>query len=191
MSLGCSEKKSYNSTMEELTKTQVVLLTLFVSFVTSIATGIVTITLLEQAPVGVTQTINKVVEHTVERIIPGQSTTTVTVKEVLVTGDDVIPRVVESSKGALVRITAPFVDEAGESYEKSFTGAIVSNDYIVSAREISSSSSRDLEAVLSTGEKISLQVLSLESAPVTLLKIAKEPGKKLAHLSLAEKPPRL
>ena len=53
--------------MESLTKTQIVLLVLLVSFVTSLATGIVTVTLVNQAPQPVTHTINKVVEKLVPR----------------------------------------------------------------------------------------------------------------------------
>ena len=53
--------------MESLTKTQIVLLVLLVSFVTSLTTGIVTVTLVNQAPQPVTHTINKVVEKLVPR----------------------------------------------------------------------------------------------------------------------------
>ena len=45
------------------------MLTLLVSFVTSIATGIVTVSLMDQAPQGITQTINRIVERTVEKVV--------------------------------------------------------------------------------------------------------------------------
>jgi S1-C subfamily serine protease len=48
--------------MENLTKTQLVMLVLLVSFVTSLVTGIVTVSLVEQTPSPITQTINKVIE---------------------------------------------------------------------------------------------------------------------------------
>src|SRR3989339_652302 len=56
--------------IEKLTKAQIVLLTLLVSFVTSMATGIVAVTLMDQAPPGVTQTIQRVVERTIETVTP-------------------------------------------------------------------------------------------------------------------------
>ena len=52
--------------MEELTKTQIILLTLLVSFVSSIATGIVTVTLMDQAPSDVVKVFSRVIEHKVE-----------------------------------------------------------------------------------------------------------------------------
>ena len=51
--------------MEDLNRQQVILLTLFVTFVTSIATGIVTVSLMDQAPTGATNTVERVIERTV------------------------------------------------------------------------------------------------------------------------------
>jgi hypothetical protein len=54
--------------MEHLTKQQIVLLTLFTTFVTSIATGIVTVSLMDQAPPAATGTIERVIEQTVNQV---------------------------------------------------------------------------------------------------------------------------
>lgn len=56
--------------MEHLTKQQIVLLTLLVSFVTSIATGIVTVSLINQAPAGTTNTVERIIEDTVAGALP-------------------------------------------------------------------------------------------------------------------------
>ncbi len=94
--------------IEKLTKQQIVLVTLLVSFVTSIATGIVTVALMDQAPPGVTQTINQVVERTVERVVTppttGNSAAVITKETIVVKEDDKIVSAIEKNKNSIARI---------------------------------------------------------------------------------------
>jgi len=87
--------------IEDLNKAQIVLLVLLVSFVTSIATGIVTVSLVAQAPPAVTQTINRIVERTVETVVPqeGQGAAAVVTKEttVVVKEDDLMSDSIQAS----------------------------------------------------------------------------------------------
>jgi len=91
--------------MEDLNKHQLILLTLLVSFVTSIATGIITFTLLQEAPIEVTQTINRVVERTIKTVTPAENGDKAVVKEVqIVKEEDLILQSIEASTKSLVRI---------------------------------------------------------------------------------------
>jgi len=54
--------------IEDLNKTQLLLLTLLVNFVTSIATGVLTVSLLDETSPTVTQTVNRIVERTVDTV---------------------------------------------------------------------------------------------------------------------------
>ncbi len=60
--------------IDDLSKSQLLLLTLLVNFVMSIATGIVTVSLLDVAPATVTQTVNRIVEQTVQTVAPASNT---------------------------------------------------------------------------------------------------------------------
>jgi len=93
--------------MEDLNKSQIILLTLLISFVTSIATGIMTTSLLQEAPLEVTRNINRIVEKTIETVtIPGivtpgqKEVTTVIVKE-----DDMIVSSIDKNIKSIVRIS--------------------------------------------------------------------------------------
>ncbi len=57
--------------IEDLSKAQLLLLMILVNFVTSIATGVLTVSLLDQAPATVTQTVNRIVDHTIETVATG------------------------------------------------------------------------------------------------------------------------
>ncbi|MFZ2072754.1 MAG: hypothetical protein WA101_00900 [Minisyncoccia bacterium] len=56
--------------VKDLNKSQLILLAILLSFVTSIATGITTVTLMQQAPSSVTVPINRIIKQTVEKIVP-------------------------------------------------------------------------------------------------------------------------
>lgn len=141
--------------LEELNKTQIVLLTLLVSFVSAIATSIFTVKILEQAPPAVTQTINRVVERTVERVVPaepgelGIQEPTVIEKEttVVVKEDDLITESIDTNKATLARLvmmetpiastsTDPLATTTEElALQSSFVGMgiFVRNDGLVAA----------------------------------------------------------
>lgn len=91
--------------IEELTKHQLILLTLLVSFVTSIATGIVTVTLLDQGPQQITQTINRVVERTVEQVVPGGIQTVIKEVPLYVTEEEQIVKAIDGASPAVVQVT--------------------------------------------------------------------------------------
>ncbi len=125
--------------MENLTKQQIVLLTLLVSFVTSIATGIVTVSLLDQAPKGVTETINRVVERTVEHVVQvptqGAAATVIQKETIVVNEDDQTINAVEKNSKSIVRIYHEGVTETNPEPHQIFEGlgVVVSKDGMVAS----------------------------------------------------------
>jgi hypothetical protein len=108
--------------IENLTKGQIILLTLLVSFVTSIATGIVTVSLVQQAPPALTQTVNRIVERTVERVVENTTDATgkavQTEKTIVIKEADLIAGSVKAATPSVVAIyeRAPtVVQSASES----------------------------------------------------------------------------
>ncbi|MFP4616811.1 MAG: hypothetical protein ACLFNR_01460 [Candidatus Paceibacterota bacterium] len=128
--------------MEDLNQRQLVLLIILVGFVTSIATSIITVSLLDYAPPSVTSNVERVVERTVEYVSPQEveKKEVTEVKEiveerVIDRGDDIISDADNSARPAGVsvfkeeetqaqgviisekRILLPFVAEEGSVYE--------------------------------------------------------------------------
>jgi hypothetical protein len=171
--------------MEELTKTQLILLALLVSFVTSMATGIVTVTLMDQAPEPVVQTINRIVERTVETVreavpVPDKSPrqsvvtkeTTVVVKE-----EDLITSTIEKNSRSLVRISATVGTSSPEEVFAGL-GVIIGADGLVAADAASFPRDRvALRASLSDNTTYMLTTLPNEAKRgVLLLRIGEPMG---------------
>lgn len=140
--------------LEQLTKHQILLLTLLVSFVTSIATGIVTVSLMDQAPEGVTRVINQVVERTVETVVPAsQGAAVATEKTVVVKQDELVPQSIATVQQSVIRIV-----REGES-EVVARGIIVdaSGRAVTDRAAVLGADTRNLEAILHTGERVPLE----------------------------------
>lgn len=95
--------------MNDLNTQQIILLCLLVSFVSSIATGITTVSLMNQSPEPVSQTINRVVEKTIERVVetPADDNGTPTeriVETVVVNQEDLTVDAVANNSRSLVRL---------------------------------------------------------------------------------------
>jgi len=161
--------------MENLTKQQLILLALLVSFVTSIATGIVTVALMSQAPVGVVQTINKVVERTVETVVgPTKETQTVVKETIVVSTDDQIVSAVEKNKNSLIRIYRTNTDPSSGSNSMVFVGlgAIISTDGMIATDNNLISDGGKYFITNSDNKLIDLSILrSVSGEQVALLKI--------------------
>jgi len=152
--------------MEDLTKHQLILLALLVSFVTSIAASIATASLLDQAPPRVTETIHRVVERTVETVVPSESpnkpATVTQEKTVIVREEDAITEAIATVSSSVVRLylTADDAqhdddDATGPDQISRFRGiAIVigtSGRLVTSSRVVVSGTQNTYEAKLSDG----------------------------------------
>ena len=169
--------------IEQLTKAQIVLLTLLVSFITSIATGIVTVSLMDQAPASITQTINRVVERTVERVVPDATQpaalSEVPVKEVtvIVKENDLITEAIEKNTASFVRINRH--DTRAEGGLGTFVGVgfFVTKTGIIATDPALLLSRETYVITTSSGDRYTAKVVQATmKAPIALLTLEKLTG---------------
>ena len=116
--------------IEKLTKAQTVLLTLLISFVTSIATGITTVTLMQQAPASFTVPVNRIIKQTVEKIQQVEGKTTV--QTVVIKEEDLVVDAIAKNKLAVFTVSKEILDIEGKTIEVSAgRGFAISADAIV------------------------------------------------------------
>ncbi len=141
--------------MEDLNKNQIVLLTVLISFVTSIATGIMTNSLLQQAPFEVTRNINRIVEKTIETVTT--PTTVLTdgrreVTTVIVKEEDLIIKSIDKNIKSIARI------EEKDSFLGNISfygmGLVVSNEGFILADRKTVNTANVYTATMSDGTKI-------------------------------------
>lgn len=144
--------------MEDLNKNQLILLTLLISFVTSIGTGIITVSLLQEAPPNITQTINRVVEKTIETVVSdsGSAQKTKEVTTVVVKEEDLVIDAIEKNSKSVVRIKDNAIADGVNQFYG--IGFLVNKDgTIVSARRDTFNQGSTYTATFSDGTSFSLR----------------------------------
>ena len=90
--------------MNDLNNAQLILLVLFVSFVVSIATGITTVTLLEEAPLSIVQPINRIVRETVRVVVPEKVEPKTVTKTVIKKEEDFMMKAVKKNSPNIIKV---------------------------------------------------------------------------------------
>lgn len=174
--------------MENLTKHQLILVALLISFVTSIATGIVTVSLMDQAPKGVTQTINRVVERTVERVVAEPNKSNNIVKEtIVVKEEDKIIEAIDKNAKSMVRIYKNDSSVGAENPLKSFVGigVIISKEGDIATDGAIISPTSFYSAVLSDGNEYNVKIKPISTQGEKIIEFLKIVPKEKEVLSLS------
>ncbi len=117
--------------IKDLNKSQLILLAVLLSFVTSIATGITTVTLMQQAPSSFTTPVNNVIKQTIEKIQQVEGKTTV--QTVIIKEEDLVVDAIAKNRTAIFVVTKEiFSLEEGKIVEVSAgRGFVASADGVV------------------------------------------------------------
>jgi len=115
--------------VNDLNKSQLILLAVLLSFVTSIATGITTVTLMQQAPASITVPINRVIRETVEKIVPVESKASVSALS------EEQKKLLEELK-AIKPLTVSLFIKSGSEEKLLATGLFLGNNRVVIASVI-------------------------------------------------------
>lgn len=195
--------------MDNLTKNQLIMLVLLVSFVTSLVTGIVTVSLVNQAPAPFTQTINKVIEKMVP--IENRQQQQAAPLPTPLTREEAIVKVVKDVSSSVVSVVAtkdlpvieeyfvnPFPDlfpdiqipqyrQKGTEKKQvsSGTGFFISKDgLLLTNKHVVEDTKADYSIVMNDGRKLEAKVLARD--PFQDIAILKIEGKDFIPIPLGD-----
>ncbi|MDE2037976.1 MAG: hypothetical protein KGI69_02000 [Patescibacteria group bacterium] len=135
--------------MDHLSKQQLILLALLVSFVTSLSTGIVTVSLMDQAPAGVTRTVSQVIERTIQQAVPQSAA----VADSVLTAPDRAVLAVKAVSQSVVTIEDAATGAAlGQGLVVASSGAVVTDKSVIAP-------ARTYQEALPNGGSLPLSVL--------------------------------
>lgn len=190
--IGLSKQSSliYNSGMEDLTKHQIVLVAILVAFVTSITTGIVTVSLMDQSSPSVPQVINRVVERTIEKVIPSQQSAAVVIREtIVVRSEDQVVAAINKNSGSVIRIYSTPSNQSVTT--ETFLGlglVLTKSGLIVSDKSIIGTQINYI-AHVSGGKSYGLELQNIEDPNLAVFKVVS--SVVLAPVVLSQAAPRL
>ena len=155
--------------IKDLNKPQLILLAVLLSFITSIATGITTVTLMQQAPASFTTPVNNVIRQTIEKIqqVEGKTVTqTVVVKE-----EDLVVDAIDKNKSSLFAVSKEEVNLEGIIVEVPVgRGLAVSGDGIIAA-DAALVPDKQVYFLKNESGKFKADFISRDSAGFSFLKI--------------------
>lgn len=128
--------------IKDLSKFQLLMLAVLLSFIVSIATGITTVTLMQQAPASFTVPVNRIIKQTVEKIEQVEGKTTL--KTIVVKEEDLVVDAIAKNKSAVFVVNKETLDSennivdlpAGRGFLVSSTGILVTDAGLVSDKAI-------------------------------------------------------
>jgi len=155
--------------IKDLNKSQLILLAVLLSFVTSIATGITTVTLMQQAPESFTAPVNRIIRQTVEKIQQVEGKTTV--QTVVVKEEDLVVDAIAKNKSSVFSITKQTQDQNGLLVEVSAGGGFVINSSGAIVADALWVPSSDAYFVKNDSGKFKAEFLHADSGGFSFLKI--------------------
>lgn len=156
--------------IKDLNKSQLILLAVLLSFITSIATGITTVTLMQQAPASFTVPVNRVIQQTVEKIQQVEGKTTI--QTVVVKEEDLVVDAIAKNTSSVFTITKDGQDAEFNNAEVSAgKGLVVSESGIVAVDATQAFDKSGKYYVKNSSGKFKAELVATDKSGISFLKI--------------------